>query len=155
MSICGKYLVIAVLIAISASWPTKRVPTSVEDIGPLTFLICVNDTWGDCMTTVKTLPISPDTPYNKSDRIQVGDCDSGPLTFTTSKTEDGDIVIDLVFYSSVIMDASHPECKISWNYNYLVPNHGGSMDSLLPGCFVADSREGYHMTYYWFFILDW
>ena len=31
----------------------------------------------------------------------------------------------------------------------------GSQESLLPGCYVTDSREGWHLTYYWFYILEW
>ena len=63
--------------------------------------------------------------------------------------------IDVTFYSSVILDASHPSCRIKWDYSYLTPTSPGIGESLLPGCFVMDSREGYHMTYYWFYILDW
>ena len=25
----------------------------------------------------------------------------------------------------------------------------------LPGCFTADSREGFHLTYYWFYLQQW
>lgn len=123
----------------------KNVPTSPADIGGLVFLVCVNDTWGNCMTTVKTPAIKPDTPWNKSENILVGDCDHGPLLFTASKSERekwevpnscvillslsfftvGDVVVDVTFYSSVIEDASHPECRINFNYQYLVPDNGG------------------------------
>ncbi len=51
----------------------------------LSFLVSVNNTWGDCIATVKTLPINSDTPLNKSERIQVGNCDSGPLVFQVTK----------------------------------------------------------------------
>ena len=34
---------------------------------------------------MKTLSINSDTPLNKSDRIQVGNCDSGPLVFQVTK----------------------------------------------------------------------
>ena len=63
--------------------------------------------------------------------------------------------LDVIFYSHVIVDASHPECRILWDYKYREPTTYGAKESLLPGCFVMDSREGYHMTYYWFHILDW
>jgi len=61
----------------------------------------------------------------------------------------------LTFYSSVILDASHPACKILWDYKYREPKTANPKESLLPGCWLGDSREGYHMTYYWFHILDW
>ncbi|XP_019864463.1 PREDICTED: uncharacterized protein LOC109593807 [Amphimedon queenslandica] len=129
-------------------------PSAPRDVISLTFLVCVNDTWGNCITTVKTPPIKPNTPWNKSENIMVGDCDHGPLLYTVQQNKGGaDVVV--TFYSSVIEDASHPECTISWDFNYLVPKPGDQSSSLLPGCFVADSREGYHMTYYWFYIIDW
>lgn len=63
--------------------------------------------------------------------------------------------IDVVFYSSVISDASHPECQIPWHFGYQNPTADNSGQCPLPGCFVADSREGYHMTNYWFHVIDW
>ena len=65
--------------------------------------------------------------------------------------------ISLTFYSSVIEDASPPACKILWDYKYREPKTVNPKESLLPGCSLGDSREGYHMTYYmyWFHILDW
>lgn len=75
---------------------------------------------------------------------------TGPVGTATNHT-----YIEVVFYSSVIEDASHPSCKIEWDYTYLTPSTPTPKDSLLPGCFVMDSREGYHMTYYWFHALDW
>ena len=63
--------------------------------------------------------------------------------------------IDVVFYSSVINDASHPECQIPWHFGYQNPTADNSGQCPLPGCFVADSREGYHMTNYWFHVIDW
>lgn len=64
-------------------------------------------------------------------------------------------VVSLVFHSSVIEDASPPACKIPFNGTYLVPTAKNPSMSLLPNCFVGDSREGYHMTYYWFKVFDW
>ncbi len=67
--------------------------------------------------------------------------------------------LNLIFYSSVIEDASPPTCTITWSGQYNNPTPvvkwGDPLPSPLPGCYVQDSREGYHMTYYWFFILDW
>ncbi len=135
----------------------------------VTFLVTVNDTWkwdppienDTCMVTIKTNPLYPNTPLNKTDNIMVGDCDNGPLVFTIN-SDDKSSSLFLTFHSSVIEDASPPTCTIDWNYNYRLPTQTlgpGSRDvaeeSLLPGCFTADSREGYHMTNYWFYILDW
>lgn len=69
--------------------------------------------------------------------------------------------ISLTFHSSVIEDAGPPTCDISWNGTYLVPKKptnestGRPDADLLPSCFIMDSREGYHMTYYWFHLLEW
>ncbi len=115
------------------------------------------------MATVKTSFIAPDTPRNKSENIQVGNCDNGPLIYSVNEEEDSKSSVTLTFYSSVIEDASPPMCTIQWDYQYKVPTHYiGIVDtyieaeeSLLPGCATADSREGYHMTYYWFSLFDW
>ena len=62
----------------------------------------------------------------------------------------------LTFHSSVIEDASPPTCNIAWNGTYLVPTKlTNQLPSLLPGCMTMDSREGYHMTSYWFYLIDW
>ena len=63
--------------------------------------------------------------------------------------------VDLVFHSHDIEDASPPTCKIQWDYSYKVPSEKNFQSSLLPGCYTSDSREGFHMTYYWFYIIDW
>ena len=63
--------------------------------------------------------------------------------------------IDLVFHSHDIEDASPPACSIQWDYSYKVPSGDNYKSSLLPGCYTAESREGFHMTYYWFYVLDW
>ena len=62
------------------------------------------------------------------------------------------------------MDASHPTCDIHFNSTLsgsgiYIPPKSSLMDSKglyspLPFCFTADSREGYHMTYYWFYLLE-
>ncbi len=82
-------------------------------------------------------------------------CENCTHTHTHTHTGDGKSSVIVTFFSSVIVDASHPSCKIQWNYSYLEPTSEDSNRSLLPGCFNAESREGYHMTYYWFHILDW
>lgn len=144
----------------------------------------MNDTWypdehpgKTCLHTVKTPPIQPNVPWNESVNIAVGECDHGPLTYTFSKQLEGMLYgglsriqvlfficsgveehtyIEVTFYSSVIEDASHPSCRILWDYKYTQPVMSSSCKpTFLPGCFNAESREGYHMTYYWFNILDW
>ena len=123
----------------------------------VTFLITVNDTWypesfgRKCIATVKTPPQKPGQPRNDTNTIQIGECDHGPMTYQVDKSG----MISLTFYSSVIEDASSPSCDIAWNYSYVTPKHPGLKESPLPGCWTAESREGFHMTYYWFYVLDW
>lgn len=137
--------------------------SDVAGVSSITFLVTVNDTWkwdppisnDTCMVTIKTNSIAPNTPRNKSENIMVGNCDNGPLVYTANSASS----IFLTFYSSVVLDASPPTCTINWNGSYLLPTQppgqSTTLESLLPGCFIADSREGYHMTNYWFYILDW
>ena len=63
----------------------------------------------------------------------------------------------LEFRSSVIEDASPPTCTINFNGTFVLPSPGNEEDKEypLPGCFTGDSREGYHMTYYWFYLYTW
>ncbi|KAJ8304673.1 hypothetical protein KUTeg_018256 [Tegillarca granosa] len=151
-----------------------RVPRNVNSIR---FLVSVNDTWGPCIATVATPPLKPGVKHNFTEAIHVADCDHvkikshenglvymefNQIHYSTSKsTKDAKLktqvyaAVDLVFHSSVIEDASPPTCHIPWNGTYLVPSPKNMDMSLLPGCFTGDSREGYHMTYYWFYILDW
>ncbi|XP_041365353.1 uncharacterized protein LOC121380555 [Gigantopelta aegis] len=123
------------------------------------FLITVNDTWNPsgCIYTAISPPLWSGVKYNKSDSIHIGGCDVGPLRFNVRQLNGGKskMAVDLTFYSSVIEDASPPTCSIQWNGTYLTPGTTDPGESLLPGCFVMDSREGYHMTYYWFHLLDW
>ena len=63
----------------------------------------------------------------------------------------------MLFRSSVIEDASPPTCDINWNGSFITPwpTSTVALTSPLPGCFTMESREGYHMTAYWFYLLDW
>lgn len=114
-----------------------------------------------CFKTVKTMPLAPDTPKNESE-IQVGDCDHGPLVYSVSEQEHSQSSVHLTFYSSVILDASPPTCVINWNYQYKPPTQFigivtniEAVENLLPSCAMEDSREGYHLTDYWFYLFDW
>uniref|UniRef100_A0A8W8I8Z0 Uncharacterized protein n=2 Tax=Magallana gigas TaxID=29159 RepID=A0A8W8I8Z0_MAGGI len=126
----------------------------VQQVSSIQFLVTVNTTFNDCISTIKTPWIKPGT---HGEKIFVGGCDEGPLQFNVlSEENDGNsMVVSLVFHSSVIEDASPPACKIPFNGTYLVPTAKNPDMSLLPNCFVMDSREGYHMTYYWFKVFDW
>ncbi|XP_067655926.1 uncharacterized protein [Haliotis asinina] len=123
------------------------------------FLVTVNDTWDEngCIDTIATPMLLSGVKYNLSDAFSVGSCDRGPLRFNVQKLQGQrtSMQVDLTFYSSVIEDASPPTCSLQWNGTYLVPKTTDPRESLLPGCFVMDSREGYHMTYYWFHIFEW
>lgn len=79
-------------------------------MGSITFLVTVNDSWkwdppisnDTCMVTVKTDPLYPKTPLNKSEPVMVGSCDNGPLVYNINS----DGAVFLTFHSSVILDAS-------------------------------------------------
>lgn len=58
-----------------------------KEYDSVVFLITVNDTWQDCMATVKTLDIAPNTPRNETSNIVIGDCDSGPLVYNITHSE--------------------------------------------------------------------
>jgi len=93
-----------------------------------------------------TLPLETPGPYN----VYIVFLVFKPILLQT---------VSLIFHSSVVEDADPPGCDISWNGTYLVPTHPDDSwnpnTDLLPGCATGDSREGYHMTYYWFHLLDW
>ncbi|XP_048733964.1 uncharacterized protein LOC125650062 isoform X1 [Ostrea edulis] len=126
----------------------------LQKVSSLQFLVTVNTTFNDCIATIKTPWLKPGS---KGEKIYVGGCDEGPLNVSVGpeETDSNSMYVHLTFHSSVIEDASPPSCIIPFNGTYLVPTaiHPGM--SLLPNCFVMDSREGYHMTYYWFKIFDW
>lgn len=119
---------------------TLIIPTSIS------FLLSVNLTYSNCFSTVPTGPL---TRLEKTSVI-VGQCDNGPIVWNTTENKD-EIVV--TFYSSVIVDASPPSCLIK-NFMYGNPV-ATSSQPLLPSCFDIDSREGYHMTYYWFTAITW
>ncbi|XP_013379826.1 uncharacterized protein LOC106151235 isoform X1 [Lingula anatina] len=121
----------------------------------LQFLVVVNDTWDPdgCIATVKTPQIIPGSKH--APNIMVGSCDQGGLELSVSQLNATTVNVHLLFHSSVIEDASPPTCDIPWKGGYLTPTTTSAKESLLPGCFTAESREGYHMTYYWFYIIDW
>ncbi|XP_062578551.1 uncharacterized protein LOC134240482 isoform X1 [Saccostrea cucullata] len=127
----------------------------LQKVTSLQFLVTVNTTFNDCIATIKTPWIKPST---KGVKIFVGGCDEGPLEFNVLSGQNAantSMTVHLTFHSSVIEDASPPECEIQFNGTYLVPTAKNPGMSLLPNCFVMDSREGYHMTYYWFKLFDW
>ncbi|XP_069136863.1 uncharacterized protein [Argopecten irradians] len=146
-------------LCVTAIWP-RELQEKLVNVQTVTFLVTVNDTWdpSGCISTVKTPPLKPNVRYNHSQQIQVGSCDHGPIDFRVSALNDSinAATIHVVFHSSVVEDADPPSCAIGWNGTYLVPRDPRQPDqSLLPGCTTGDSREGYHMTYYWFYVLDW
>lgn len=128
----------------------------INNVDVMSFLITVNDTWmadddpqpqPPCIFTARTGDI---VRAQKSDEIQVGACDSGPLIWNIT----ADNKVEVTFYSSEIMDAEPPRCSIPVPGNYSNPA-SPDVAPALPHCFVMDSREGYHMTAYWFSILTW
>ncbi|XP_033749410.1 uncharacterized protein LOC117334081 [Pecten maximus] len=148
------------VIDFSNAWKSveelHNLQTKLGKISQLSLLVTVNDTWdpSGCIETIKTPPLTLGKRFGK---IEVGTCDYGAITVSMMKAGNGRdaMTLDVMFESHVIVDAAHPECRFNWNGSYLVPTAENPKKSLLPGCFVMDSREGYHMTYYWFHLLDW
>merc|ERR1712179_343456 len=132
-------------------------------ISGVRFLVSVNatdpeDFQNGCIATVVTPRMTPGLALNKSQVIQVGNCDHGPLQFNITSPGSGGnaYTLSLVYHSTTIEDADPPQCSISWNGTYLVPGSPVKYQpNLLPSCFTQDSREGWHLTYYWFQLLDW
>ncbi len=80
--------------------------------------------------------------YNHHLNLIAGNCilHKFPLTGNSKSS------VTVTFFS--VIGASPPSCKIEWNYSYREPKTSDPAESLLPGCFVSDSVEGYHVTYY-------
>eukprot|EP00058_Branchiostoma_floridae_P013211 XP_002598699.1 hypothetical protein BRAFLDRAFT_95815 [Branchiostoma floridae] len=124
------------------------------------FVVTVNDTWNPdgCIATIATGRLKPNKGYNETEPLTVGSCDHGPLVYTVAPgLAPNKMSVNLTFYSSVIEDAEPPTCQIPWNGTYVSPrpNTDPMHDSPLPGCFTMDSREGWYLTAYWFYLLDW
>ncbi|XP_035692547.1 uncharacterized protein LOC118427018, partial [Branchiostoma floridae] len=111
-----------------------------------------------CIATIATGRLKPNKGYNETEPLTVGSCDHGPLVYTVAPgLAPNKMSVNLTFYSSVIEDAEPPTCQIPWNGTYVSPrpNTDPMHDSPLPGCFTMDSREGWYLTAYWFYLLDW
>ena len=76
------------------------------------------------------------------------------LTGTDVKDSVSVTYIDVTWHTTAI-SIQPPSCRIKWDAQYLIPKDGAVANSLLPGCFINDSQEGYHVTYYWIHILEW
>lgn len=140
------------------------------DLTSVTFLIDVNNTYKHippfdnssytCVTTIKTDPLYPNTPLNKSEKIMMGNCDNGSLLFTIHTDDKGNTSVIPAYYSTFIVGTANPwTCNINWNYRYRLPSltRGTAEESLLPGCYTTETygEEGIEVTSYWFYILDW
>ncbi|XP_066267528.1 uncharacterized protein [Branchiostoma lanceolatum] len=131
-----------------------------DKVGWVRFIVTVNDTWdpNGCIATTSTGKLVPNKKYNETETIRVGSCDHGPLVYTVVPGQaPNEMSVNLTFYSSVIEDAEPPTCQIPWNGTYVSPHPDTDPlhDSPLPGCFTTDSREGWYLTAYWFYLLDW
>ena len=58
-----------------------------NNLNSMTFLICVNATDDDCIATATTPSIKPNVSLNKSEKVIIGDCDHGPLTYKVVQRE--------------------------------------------------------------------
>lgn len=123
-------------------------PVGASAINSITFLLSVNDTRATCFQTIKTDSIT----RAQNETVKVGQCDAGPITWDNA----ADGGVQVTFYSSVIEDAPPPTCTIAGPLNYSNPASTLPGSSpILPHCFIMDSREGYHMTGFWFTALTW
>lgn len=121
----------------------------------MTFLVVVNETYAPCYASGLSPPVVPGLPLRQGPHVTVGACDSGPVVY--SVTPDGLLV---TFGSSVIADASPPQCTIPWSdaksrtLGYRLPLAFGKSPQL-PYCALMDSREGYHMTQFTLAAVHW
>ncbi|KAK7474097.1 hypothetical protein BaRGS_00034626 [Batillaria attramentaria] len=123
------------------------------------FLLTANATQDTvCMATVVTPFLQPNTSWNDTKPIAIGQCDKGPLTYTVKPATDPNsyskLSVEVTFYTTVI-SAMPPVCSIEWNGTYVFPQTTDPSESPLPGCWTSDSQEGWHPMQYWFRILEW
>lgn len=147
---------VAVVICLAAALPAM----GAQDFpSKPRILVAVNTSeWKLCSSIVASDPIA----RKERSVVQVGECDQGAVEWTNSTDPYGNPVLTVTFHSSVVEDASPPSCDIPWTKggSLVMPsdpfeNDGnGALPSPLPGCFTMDSREGFHMTSYWFYALD-
>jgi len=128
------------------------------------FLVAVNATSNGpngCVAIISTDSIK--IGFNET--IRVGNCDSGPISYTLKQNKNPGIwqhfsrnTIQLTFHSNAVLDASPPTCQLHFNETYIAPKPSmldkNGIYSPLPSCYTEDSREGYHLTYYWFYLLE-
>ena len=124
-----------------------------EEFDSVVFLITVNNTWRDCMATVKTPNMAPDVPRNETSNILVGDCDSGPLVFTVTQS--------FGKYKEYIYVVESSNWYHSYN-NYGYYNYNYAMNQMRLMCITCSMLIFYRRkptTYiHWFgvlFLCDW
>lgn len=125
------------------------------DVRAASFLVAVNYTWATCYALGASSSVVAGTPLQNGPVTVVGGCDSGPITFVTSKQG-----LVVTFKSGVVEDATPPSCTIPYtnasdrSLAYGLPAKFG-LPPVLPTCYTMDSREGYHLTQYTFAALAW
>lgn len=141
--------------------------TYYPELTDITFLVMVNNTYKwippfdnssyQCATTVKSGPLSPNTPVNKTEITVLGNCDNGSLVFTVRSDNQGHSSVVPVFHSKNLEPVYPPTCSISWNYSYHLPTQNDAEQSLLPGCSTSTTGgpENIQTVSYWFYILEW
>ena len=128
---------------------------SLKKIGSARFLVAVNYTWAPCYAMGASESVVEGTPLQNGPVTQVGGCDGGPITFSTSKQG-----LVVTFKSGVIEDASPPSCTIPYtnateqSLDFGLPAKFGQ-PPVFPFCSVMASREGYHLTQFTFAALSW
>ncbi|XP_022334938.2 uncharacterized protein LOC111131618 [Crassostrea virginica] len=129
-------------------------------IEEMSFLISVSQGHFErCAATIRTPMLAPAIPFNKTQNINISDCDHGKLTFNVRYPRyppDPKVasVVDVSFASFNIDNP--PTCSIPWNYTYRYPTERSY--SSLPGCFtkVVQPAFDFYVEHSFFFkIYDW
>nr|XP_011425704.2 uncharacterized protein LOC105327098 isoform X1 [Crassostrea gigas] len=130
-------------------------------IEKMSFLISVDrgQFGGRCSATIRTPMMTPGIPFNKSQEMNISNCDHGKLKFNVRHPKyppDPKVasVVDVSFESFNVDNP--PTCSIPWNFTYRWPT--GKSYSALPGCFtkVVQPAFDFYLEHSFFFkIYDW
>ncbi|XP_061174872.1 uncharacterized protein LOC133184015 [Saccostrea echinata] len=113
-----------------------------------------------CAVTAKTPALVPETKLNKTNRINVSECDNGKFLFALKRPSNSSdpkvtYVVNVQFYSFYLDNPV--ACSIPWNVSYRLPT--GPSFSSLPGCFARIVQLVDNALYmehnFYFKIYDW
>ena len=116
--------------------------------------------WEHCSATNQSMngttarlapgPVPSSPSGSASHTVHVGTCDSGELSWELGTDPiKGKPALSVTFRSGLILDASPPQCYVP------VVDRPPPGSAPLPKCEVIDSREGYHLTQYSFYLFNY